>query len=174
MPRKARRATEPSVATTDSRDPELVATEKAELQQRAEDARASIADAAARISGKVESSVESVKSTVDTVLSIPEKLQREPVAWSLGALSAGFALGYALGRAHDSKTAGKRGAQIADDVAAELGTFMDTLVPQRLASEIKESLGFDVSAALARIARANEPAKRVRHRKTSRAKHARA
>ena len=176
MARKAQaRAKLPSLPLG-SGEPQVVAAEKAQLQQRMDEARASIAETAGKITGNVEHAIDSVKSTVHRVLSIPERFQREPVAWSLGALSAGFALGYGLGRAHYAKTAkGRpaRAASIADEVAAELATFCSTLVPLPVAGEIKSSLGIDLPAALDEIARTRPAPRRSRPKRPVRKKSSR-
>ncbi len=126
-----------------------------ELQERVDEARHSINETVEQIKGTVEERVDAVADTVTGVLSMTEQFQREPVAWSLGALSAGFAMGYSLGRAHHAK--GKNGrptalASFADDLASELANFGGTLVPPNLSAQLKAAFGVDLSAALERIA----------------------
>jgi hypothetical protein len=128
---------------------------RAAAEERVEQARESISEIAEHIKDTVGAQVESVATTVSGVLSMSEHFQRDPVVWSLGALSAGFALGYGLGRAHHAAT--KRGrpspfAQLADDVAAELATLGSSLVSPALGAELKATFGVDLTTALAHIA----------------------
>jgi hypothetical protein len=182
MPASARRArASAKIAPAATADVEVIAANRAAIERQVEDARESITATAARISGTVEDSIDSVKSTVRGVLAISDHFQREPVAWSMGALSVGFALGYGLGRAHHSKGPGGRASRLAsfaDETAAELGTFFSSLVPQNLTSEIQDSLGVNVATALESIARREQPRRRrarkpkTRSRAKSRAKRA--
>src|SRR5688572_13249107 len=71
-----------------------------DLEARMEKARASIGRTVEELKGTIGERVDAVADTVTGVLNMSEQFQREPVAWSLGALSAGFAMGYTLGRAH--------------------------------------------------------------------------
>jgi hypothetical protein len=105
-----------------------------------------------------------------------EQFQREPVAWSLGALSAGFAMGYGLGRAHHAKRRGGRPsplARLADDVASELAAFGGALVSPALSAELQTAFGVDLTAALARIAAQQGPAAPRRRRSPTGAKRGR-
>src|SRR4029450_3323483 len=72
-------------------------TTKEELQQRVDTARESISQTVGEIRDTVEGQSEPVKATVSGILDWREGFRREPIVWSLGALSAGFALGYRLG-----------------------------------------------------------------------------
>jgi hypothetical protein len=133
---------------------------RAEVERRVENARDSISQTVEQIKGTVNERVDAVATTVSGVLTMSEQFQREPVAWSLGALSAGFAIGYGLGRAHHAKTSrGRRspGARLADDVAAELATFGSSLVSPALTEELKTAFGVDLTAALAQIAAKQAP-----------------
>src|SRR4051812_17979601 len=87
-------------------EPESAMSEptRAAAEKRVEQARESINEITAHIKETVGEHVESVATTVSGVLSMSEHFQRDPVVWSLGALSAGFALGYGLGRAHHART----------------------------------------------------------------------
>jgi hypothetical protein len=126
-----------------------------ELEARMESARASIGRTVDELKETIGERVDAVADTVTGVLNMSEQFQREPVAWSLGALSAGFAMGYSLGRAHHAKTGTGRPsklARLADDVAAELATFGDALVSPGLSAELKQTFGVDLTGALARIA----------------------
>ncbi len=139
--------------------PALAAEDEAptreELEARMDEARASIGRTMEELEGTLGERVDAVAGTVTGVLTMAEQFQREPVAWSLGALSAGFAMGYSLGRAHHAKDRNGRPsklARLADDVAAELATFGDALVSPGLAGELKTTFGVDLTGALARIA----------------------
>ena len=66
---------------------------KAELQDQMERTRESLAETVAEIKDTVEHEVRAVKKSVSGVLDYREEFQKEPLVWSLGALSAGFALG---------------------------------------------------------------------------------
>ena len=61
------------------------------------EARDSISHTVEEIKGTVEEQYEAVKRTVDGVLDWRKQFQEDPIVWSVGALSAGFALGYTLG-----------------------------------------------------------------------------
>lgn len=137
---------------------------RAEVEKRIGEARASINQTVERLTETVHDQVDAVTTTVSGVLTMSEQFQREPLAWSLGALSAGFAMGYSLGRAHHVKT--KRGrpsplARMADDVATELATFGSSLVSPALSEELKAAFGVDLSAALAQIAARQVPRART-------------
>lgn len=73
---------------------------KAELERQMEETRESLSQTVQEIKDTVSEQVASVKETVGGVLDYREQFQKEPMVWSLGALSAGFALGYTLGYAH--------------------------------------------------------------------------
>lgn len=134
---------------------------KADLQQRMDEARESISQTVEEIKGTVEAQIDSVKETVSGVLSMREQFQSDPVTWSLGALSAGFAIGYTLGYAH--KNAKTRGgppsplAAFADDLAGELSTLGKNLVLPSLDTKIKSAFGFDLSSVLEEIAGKRTP-----------------
>jgi hypothetical protein len=126
-----------------------------ELEARVDQARVSIGRTVDALKDTIGERVDTVTDTVNGVITMSGQFQREPVAWSLGALSAGFAMGYSLGRAHHAKTTGGRPsklARLADDVAAELATFGDALVSPGLAAELRQTFGVDLTGALARIA----------------------
>jgi len=132
-----------------------LAPTREELEERVDEAQHSITATVEQIKGTVEERVDAVASTVTGVVTMAEQFQREPVAWSLGALSAGFAMGYSLGRAHHARRANGRPsplARFADDLSAELASFGDSLVSPELAGELRATFGVDLSAALARIA----------------------
>src|SRR5438309_1909474 len=73
---------------------------KERLEKEMARARESLAETVGEIKSTVEQEVEQVKETVAGVLDFREAFQKEPLVWSLGALSAGFALGYSVGYGH--------------------------------------------------------------------------
>lgn len=137
---------------------------KAQLQQQMDHARESIGETVAQIKGTVEEQIDSVKDTVGGVLSFREGFQNEPLVWSLGALSAGFALGYTLGYANKhTKSKGRLPPPLAafvDDLARELSKVGNDLVLPSLNSHIKTALGFDLVTVLDEMGR--KPRQRAR------------
>lgn len=125
---------------------------KAQLQGRVEQARESIAQTVDQIKGTVEEQVDSVRETFGAVLSFRQGFQNDPMVWSLGALSAGFALGYTLGYANKRRKAhGRLPAPVnefIDDLERELSKVGKDLVLPSLDAHIKASLGFDLASAL--------------------------
>ena len=134
---------------------------KAQLQRRMNEARDSISHTVEEIKETVEEQYEAVKRTVDGVRDWREQFQKDPIVWSVGALSAGFALGYTLGYTH--KTVG-RSRQPHSEVAAfanslidELSAVGNSLVMPSLNSKIRELFGFDFSDMLEEIGKAKNP-----------------
>ena len=72
---------------------------KAELQRRMEEARESITQTVTEIKDTVTNQYQAVRQTVTDALDWREQYRRRPVAWSVGALSVGFIVGYSLGGA---------------------------------------------------------------------------
>ena len=129
--------------------------DKEELQRQMMEARESISQTVDEIKETVEDQYESVKKTVTGVFDLREQFQSEPILWSVGALSAGFALGYTLGYAHKNtrSSRGKRSevAAFADSLVDELSTVGTSLVMPSLNAKIKELFGFDFSDLLEEI-----------------------
>ena len=125
---------------------------KAELQARMEKTRENLAESVEELKERVERQYDSVKETVTGVLQYREQFKEEPLVWSLGALSAGFALGYTLGYAHKNiKHTGRNHSQIAefaDTITRQLSTVGEHLVMPALNVQIKELFGFDFSKVL--------------------------
>ncbi|MGI8917196.1 MAG: DUF3618 domain-containing protein [Pyrinomonadaceae bacterium] len=125
---------------------------KAELQARMEKTRENLAESVEELKERVERQYDSVKETVTGVLNYREQFKEEPLVWSLGALSAGFALGYTLGYAHKNiKHRGRNHSQIAefaDTITRQLSTVGEHLVMPALNVQIKELFGFDFSKVL--------------------------
>src|SRR2546423_12992144 len=80
---------------TDGREPS-----QKELQRKIGQTRDSLRTTVEAIQDKAEQQYQTVKESVSEVLDYREEFQKEPVVWSLGALSAGFALGYTVGYSH--------------------------------------------------------------------------
>lgn len=69
---------------------------KDELQHRMEAARESISHTVDEIKDTVVNQYESVKESVSQTLDWHEQVKKRPVAWSAGALGAGFIVGYGV------------------------------------------------------------------------------
>jgi len=69
---------------------------KNELQHRMEVARESISHTVDEIKDSVVNQYESVKESVSKTLDWHEQVKKRPVAWSAGAVGAGFLVGYGL------------------------------------------------------------------------------
>ena len=132
---------------------------KQELQQHLEETRESLSQTVEQLKDTVAGQVASVKETVGGVLDYREQFQKEPLIWSLGTLSAGFALGYTLGFAHKNTHGSKnhsRVAAFADGIVEELSTVGQSLVMPALNTRIKELFGFDFSELLEELAGAKK------------------
>lgn len=139
----ARRAKQTS--ETDDREPT-----KRELERQMQQTRESLAETIGEIKDTVEQEYTAAKQTVSGVLDYREQFKNEPLVWSLGALSAGFALGYTVGYAHKNTKGGKKSPLIAfaDSMVEELGTVGQGLVMPALTGKIRELFGFDFSELL--------------------------
>ena len=142
---------------------------KAQLQRKMEKARASISQTVEEIKDTVEDQYESVKETVSGVLDFREPFQKDPIVWSVGALSAGFALGYTLGQAHKNmKPSGRKRSEVAafaDSLVEELSTVGQSLVMPALNAKIKQLFGFDFSDMLEEIGARKTTGKKKSSRK---------
>ena len=128
-----------------------------------EKTRESVAATVGEIKETVGEQIATAKKAVTGVLDYREEFQKEPLVWSLGALSAGFALGYTMGYAHkETKGARKKSevAAFANSMVEELSVVGNSLVMPALNAHIKELFGFDFSEVLQTIEGANKPAKR--------------
>lgn len=152
---------------------------KAELERELAETRASLAQTVHEIKDNVTGQYEAVRETVSGVIDYREQFQKEPLVWSLGALSAGFALGYTLGYAHkNSRTSKAKHSQLAafaESMASELSTVGKTFVMPTLNYKIKELFGFDFADVLKDLgeAKTEEPkrksTKRVVKKRASKA-----
>ena len=130
---------------------------KAELQRELDKTRESLAGTVDDIKETVTERYEAIKETVGGVMNFREQFQNEPLVWSLGALSAGFALGYTTGYAHkEMKGKGKHSevSAFTNSLVDEASLVGKTLVMPTLNLRIKELFGFDFSDLLAEIDRA--------------------
>jgi hypothetical protein len=143
--RRARRARTSESADTASRE---------ELQRQLELTRDSLAGTVNDIKDTVSGQFEAVKETVGGVMSFRERFQEEPLVWSLGALSAGFALGYTTGYAHKEMKGSRKHSEIgafANSLVNEVSIVGKTLMMPTLNLRIKELFGVDFSDLLAEI-----------------------
>ncbi len=141
------RQTQQAVATGDHIKDEPT---KRELERQMQRARESLAETVGEIKETVEHEYESVRKTVSGVLDFREQFKDEPLVWSLGALSAGFALGYTVGYAHKNTKGGKQSqlAAFAGSMVDELSTMGQGLVIPALSGKIRELFGIDFSGLL--------------------------
>lgn len=124
---------------------------KAELERQMEETRESLSQTVREIKETVGEQVASVKQTVGGVLDYREQFKEEPMVWSLGALSAGFALGYTLGYAHKNIKGSRKKSEVAafaNTLATELSTVGNTMVMPALSAKIKDLFGFEFSDLL--------------------------
>ena len=143
---------------------------KQQLQKQMEETRQSVSETVGEIKETVNEQIAVAKQTVTGVLNYREEFGKEPLVWSLGALSAGFALGYTMGYAHrETKGARKKSevAAFANSMAEELSAVGNNLVMPALNARIKELFGFDFGDALDSIGKANKP--KARRRRTKKA-----
>ena len=132
---------------------------KQQLQRQMEKTRQSVSETVGEIKETVNEQIAVAKQTVTGVLNYREEFQKEPLVWSLGALSAGFALGYTMGYAHrETKGARKKSevAAFANSMVEELSAVGNSLVMPALNARIKELFGFDFGDALDSIGKANK------------------
>jgi len=152
---------------------------KSELEQQLAETRASLSHTVHEIKDTVTGQYEAVRETVSGVIDYREQFQKEPLVWSLGALSAGFALGYTLGYAHkNSKSSKAKHSQLAafaESMASELSTVGKTFVMPTLNHKIKELFGVDFADVLKDLGQAKtagpkrKPTKRVSKTRASKA-----
>ena len=154
-----------------------------ELQRKIGQTRDSVRSTVEAIQDKAEQQYQTVKETVSDVLDYRDEFQKEPVVWSLGALSAGFALGYTVGYSHKMAKTSKHSqfARFTDSVVEELSHVGQRLVLPELNTKIRELFGFDFDGLLNQLGakprntrtkrlknpRARKTAKRTRRRKAS-------
>ena len=126
---------------------------KEQLQRQMARTRESIAETVGEIKETVEQEVKMVKKGVSSVLDYRDEFQKDPIVWSLGALSAGFALGYTVGYAHKN-TKGRKKNEItafADTMIDQLSTMGQGLVLPALDAKISDLFGFKFSEMLDQV-----------------------
>jgi len=121
-----------------------------ELQRKIGRTRDSLRTTVEAIQDKAEQQYGTVKETVSDVLDYRDEFQKEPVVWSLGALSAGFALGYTVGYSHKLAKTSKHSqfARFTDSVVNELSHVGQRLVLPELNTKIRQLFGFDFAGLL--------------------------
>jgi hypothetical protein len=139
-----------------------------ELQHKIGQTRDSLRTTVEAIQDKAEQQYESVKQTVSDVLDYRDEFQKEPVVWSLGALSAGFALGYTVGYSHKMAKTSKHSqfARFTDGVVGELSHVGQQLVLPELNTKIRELFGFDFTGLLNQVR--GKPSRTTRKRLNNR------
>ncbi len=126
---------------------------KEELQRQMEVSRDQLAKTVGEIKETVEEQYVAAKETITGVLDYREQFSKEPLVWSLGAVSAGFALGYTMGYAH-KRSKGKKHSEIAafaDSLVEELSTVGTSMVMPSLNQKIEKLFGFNFSELLEEI-----------------------
>ena len=135
---------------------------KRQIHNQMQRTRESVAETVGEIKETVGEQLATAKRAVTGVLDYREEFQKEPLVWSLGALSAGFALGYTMGYAHkETKGARKKSevAAFANSIVDELSVVGNSLVMPALNTRIRDLFGFDFSEVLQSIESANKPRK---------------
>src|SRR5256885_7101863 len=145
---------------------------KRQLQRQMEQTRESLGETVGEIRETVDHELRAVKKTVSGVLDYREQFQKEPLVWSLGALSAGFALGYTIGYAHKNTKGGKKSAVVAfaDSMVAELSTVGNAMVLPALDAKLKELFGFEFSEVLTQMKQTTKSPAKKKGRKRKRSK----
>ena len=132
---------------------------KRELQRQMAKTRQSVSETVGEIKDTVGHQIAVAKQAVTGVLDYREEFQKEPLVWSLGALSAGFALGYTMGYAHKETKGGRKKSEVAafaHSMVEELSVVGNSLVMPTLNARIKELFGFDFTEVLNSIEKANK------------------
>ena len=144
---------------------------KRELQRQIGRTRQSLSQTVEEIKQTAEQGYASAKETVSGVLDYREEFQKEPVIWSLGALSVGFALGYSVGYAHKGSRKGKPSAvsQFADRAIQELSKLGRSMVMPALNMNITDLFGFDFPELLKDVGGDGKASRKKTSRKKQRA-----
>jgi hypothetical protein len=135
---------------------------KRQLHREMERTRESVAETVGEIKETVGEQIATAKQAVTGVLDYREEFQKEPLVWSLGALSAGFALGYTMGYAHKETKGSRKKSEVAafaNSIVDELSVVGNSLVMPALNSRIRDLFGFDFSEVLHSIEGANKSTK---------------
>lgn len=139
---------------------------KKQLQRQMARTRESLAETVGELKETVEKEVGVVKRGVSNVMNFRDEFQKDPIVWSLGALSAGFALGYTVGYAHKNSKRGKQNeiAAFADTMIDQISTMGQGMILPVLDAKIRELFGVDFSAMLEEAGSATNPTPRTRRR----------
>jgi hypothetical protein len=123
------------------------------LQRQIRRTSDSLRDTVEQIQDTAEQKYQAVKKTVSDVLDYREEFQKEPVVWTVGALSAGFAAGYTVGYSHKlaKNKKGSQFANFADTVVNDLSHLGQRLVLPELNAKITELFGFNFGGFLQQI-----------------------
>ena len=137
---------------------------KRQLQREMEKTREAVAETVTEIKETVGRQYQAARETVAGVLDYREQFKNEPLVWSLGALSAGFALGYTMGYAHKETRGARKKSELAkftDSLVDELSIVGKGVVMPAVNVKIKELFGFDFQEVLQSIGDAKtSPGKR--------------
>ena len=134
---------------------------KEELQQRVDVARESISQTVGEIRDTVEDQYESVKTTVSGILNWREGFVREPLVWSVGALSAGFALGYTIGVGRKRRGSSPALTAFTEGLIDELRIASESLPLATIDPQMRALFGFDLSELLTEIGDEKRPSRRT-------------
>jgi hypothetical protein len=160
MPNETSARAAKQASKTEEREPT-----KQELEKQMQQTRESLTETIAEIKGTVEQEYAAARQTVTGVLDYREHFKEEPLVWSLGALSAGFALGYTVGYAHKGahKKGGKQSPLVAfaDSMVDELSSLGQGLVMPALSVKIKELFGFDFSTLLQEMGQTKKTSRKL-------------
>jgi hypothetical protein len=145
---------------------------KKQLQREMGKTREAVAETVSEIKETVAKEYQAARETVAGVLDYREQFQNEPLVWSLGALSAGFALGYTMGYAHKETRGTRKKSELAkftNSLVDELSVVGKGVVMPTLNVKIKELFGFDFEEVLQSIGDANTTPRKRKVRKNSKA-----
>ena len=152
-------------------DENLDTLSKKELQQQMARTRESVSETVDEIKQTVSQQYEAAKQTVTGVLDYRKEFQNEPLVWSLGALSAGFALGYTMGYAHKETKGGKNKSelmQFTNSLVDELSVVGNNFVMPPLNAKISQMFGFNFSEVLGSIGKAKKAPRKAKKKATTR------
>lgn len=123
------------------------------LQRQIRRTSDSLRDTVEQIQDTAEQKYQAAKKAVSDVLDYREEFKKEPVVWTVGALSAGIAVGYAIGYSH-KLAKNKKGSQFAnftDTVVNDLSRLGQRLVLPEINAKITELFGFNFGGFLQQI-----------------------
>jgi hypothetical protein len=123
------------------------------LQRQIRRTQDSLRDTVDQIQETADQKYQAAKKTVSDILDYREEFQKEPVVWTVGALSAGFAVGYTIGYSHKlaKNKKGSQFATFADTVVNDLSGLGQRLVLPELNSKITELFGFNFGGFLQKM-----------------------